>query len=302
MGFDSRAADAMLKLGYRIFPFEAFDTSGNLRIPDSVDYPPDVASGLSRITANPMWKDIYRTMSPLQRSDKVFMAGVGLVNERVQIALFKSTTTVGDQRLAMNWSQGYHDTTAATIQQYAGTAYLLDPAYRDILEKARAGLPPALSDIEKLPSEEVLFASAEEEPPDGATLLAAGVVPWLKFGLDVLLEFVTKVAVRTKVLTTVVWYPASPASLPFAQNWTPIHTDWQTGWLSGHRTAHLIWNPVGSPVTWRGSEISWKGPGMDMPHEPAQWCQALSPLSNCTNRPPTLDELSEIENQPATAQ
>ena len=87
------------------------------------------------------------------------------------------------------------------------------------------------------------------------------------------------------MLTTVAWYPPQTADDPFARNWKPIHATLQKGWLSGHRSAHLIWNPVGLPVTWRGQAVAWKGPGMDMPHEPAQWCQALRPLANCLGRP-----------------
>src|SRR4051795_5688311 len=104
MGYDARIARAMLKLGYRVFPFEAFDGSGNLKTP--VDFPPDVDAGLGRIVSNPAWADLYRTLSPLG-AEGVFMAGIGFLNDRVQVALFRSTTSVPDAKTAMNWAQSY---------------------------------------------------------------------------------------------------------------------------------------------------------------------------------------------------
>lgn len=293
MGFDSRAAGAMLSLGYRIFPFEAFDQSGNLVVPSRVDFPPDVEQGLGKIAANPLWKDLFRTMSPLQSHHKVFMAGIGLVNDRVQVAIFKSTTTVAGADEAMNWSESYHGTVEETLHRYAGSSYLLDPAWRGVVDKARASLPKEEQDVEVADFLGDFQLGSSDSPPiqDEAQTLTG--VPWLAIALDLFAELVTKATVRTKVLTTVAWFAPQAADAAYAGRWKPIHATLQTGWLSGHRSAHLIWNSVGLPVTWRGEAVAWKGPGMDMPHDTVQWCQALRPLANCLGRPAL--ELTEAD-------
>jgi len=297
MGFDSRIADAMLSLGYRIFPFEAFDQTGNLLVPDSVDFPADVDAGLGRIVANPAWKDLYRVMSPLQRQRRVFMAGIGFMNDRVQVALFKSTTTVGNANEALSWADGYYGTTEASMHAYAGESYLLDPQFRMIIDKARGMLPAAQQDVDADVASATIQTDSEDAPPTEEPANSQALAPWLKFGLDLLADVVTKATVRTKVLTTVAWYASQVADQTFAANWKPIHANLQTGWLSGHRSAHLIWNPVGAPVTWFGSGVAWKGPGLDMPHTPVQWCQALRPLADCIGHP-----LAEPEDVVAAAE
>ncbi|MEO7260458.1 MAG: hypothetical protein ABI047_04250 [Jatrophihabitantaceae bacterium] len=294
MGFDARISRAMLKLGYRIFPFEAFDQSGNLKVSGGVDFPPDVDAGLGQIVSNPLWKDLYRTLSPLA-AEGVFMAGVGFLNDRVQVALFRATTSVANASEAMNWAQGYHGTVEKTLHAYAGNTYLLDPALRKVIEKARGQLP-AGGQGPAGPSEggegygdadgDTTVQTDEEYAPAAEKPVPATGVSWLALGLDLLAELLVNATVRRKVLTTVCWYPPSLAGEPFARGWKPIHaTNLQTGVFSGHRSAHLIWNPVGLPVTWRGSEVSWKGPGLDMPADPTQWCQALRPLANCLGTP-----------------
>ena len=299
MGFDSRVAGALLGLGYRIFPFEAFDETGRVKTGE-VDYPQEIREGLGRIVANPMWVDLYRTMSVLQSHHRVFMAGIGLVNDRVQVAVIKGTATVGGPAEAMNWARNYHDTIEDTLHRYAGTSYLIDPKWHTILDKARAGLPAGETDVE-IGDTQATFAIADDEGPPGAeTAIAA--VPWLKFGLDLLAELVTKMTVRTKVLTTVVWFPKEVADASFASRWPPIHATLQKGVFSGHRSAHLIWNPVGFPVTWKGESVSWRGPGMNMPHEPVRWCQALRPLANCAGRAATLASEPDAEQAVAAAQ
>ncbi len=294
-GFDSRIVGAMLSLGYRIFPFDAYDASGNLKVPGSVDFPPDVDAGLSRIASNPLWADLYRTMSPLGSHHKCFMAGVGFVNERVQVTIFKNTATVGSASEAMNWAESYHGTVEETLHRYAGTSYLVDPAWAQIIDKARGSLPQSERDVVMPGSEDVgdiarrgghLTAADDDAPPSDDELVEIAAIPWLSFALDILYELITKVRVRTKVLTTVVWYPPSgTADQPFASQWLPIHATLQKGFLSGHRSAHLIWNANGLPVVWWGQSVAWKGAGMDMPAEPYQWCQALRPTANCTGRP-----------------
>jgi len=304
VGYDVRIARAMLKLGYRIFPFEAFDGSGNLKT--SVNFPPDVDAGLGRIVSNPLWADLYRTLSPLG-AEGVYMAGIGFLNDRVQVALFRSTTSVPDARSAMNWSAAYHGTVEATLHGYAGRAYVLDPALRKVVDKARGYLPPSGQGVldpdaagdgfgdgdgDGTVQTEAADAPAAEKP------VPATGVSWLGLGLDLLAELLVNVSVRTKVLTTVCWYPPRVADRDFAARWQPIHaTNLQTGVVSGHRSAHLIWNPVGMPVTWRGTGVSWRGPGLDMPAEPAQWCQALRPLANCLNTP--LAEPAAVEAEVA---
>ncbi len=286
MGYDSRVARAMLKLGYRIFPFEAFDRNGNLRTEAHVDFPPDVDAGLGRIVSNPLWGDLYRTLSPLA-AEGVFMAGIGFLNDRVQVALFRATSSVTDARAAMNWSSAYHGTVESTLHGYAGRSYALDPTLRKVIDKARGYLPPSGQGLAD-PAEggdEVIVQSDEEFAPAAEQPVPATGVSWLALGLDLLAELLVNASVRTKVLTTVAWYPPKLADEAFAGQWTPIHATLQTGTLSGHRSAHLIWNPVGLPVTWRGTEVSWKGPGLDMPADPTQWCQALRPTANCLNSP-----------------
>lgn len=286
MGFDSRIAAALLSLGYRIFPFEAFDQNGKLLVPDSVDFPEDVETGLGTIVSNPLWADLYRTMSPLRSHHRVFMAGIGFINDRVQVALFKSTTTVSGPQEAMNWADSYHNTVEQTLHRYAGTSYLLNPAWRTIVDKAKGALPPAQRDAQADDvSNSVQDGQAPDGPPSDEPLHVAAIPPWLLFGLDLIFELVTKATVRTKVLTTVAWYPDKPVDNAWAAAWKPIHTDLQRGWLSGHRSTHLIWNPVGLPVTISGQGVAWQGPGLDMPHLPVQWCQALRPLANCLGRP-----------------
>ncbi|HEX8767707.1 MAG TPA: hypothetical protein VF714_05010 [Jatrophihabitans sp.] len=299
MGFDSRVARAMLKLGYRIFPFEAFDQAGNLRLSAQVNFPPDVDAGLGRIVSNPLWGDLYRTLSPLA-AEGVFMAGIGFLNDRVQVALFRSTTSVPNPAAAMNWASAYHGTVEATLHGYAGRSYAVDPALRKVIDKARGYLPAGGTNLagadegtdeqgtdEEGTDEEGIAVQAEgpDAPVAERPVVAAG-IPWLTYGLDLLAELLVNATVRTKVLTTVCWYPPSLAGLDFARRWKPIHANaLQAGVISGHRSAHLIWNPVGSPVIWHGTEVSWKGPGLDMPAEPFQWCQALRPLANCLNSP-----------------
>ncbi|HEY0168764.1 MAG TPA: hypothetical protein VGB75_17090 [Jatrophihabitans sp.] len=301
MGFDARIARAMLKLGYRVFPFEAFDRSGNLKLAQ-VDFPPDVDAGLGRIASNPLWGDLYRTLSPLA-AEGVFMAGIGFLNDRVQVALFRATTSVPNPAAAMNWASAYHGTVEATLHGYAGRAYLLDPNLRKVIDKARGYLPPSGqgvgaddlgagygdSDADTTIQTEDEYAPAAEQP------VAATGINWVALGLDLLGELLVNVTVRTKVLTTVCWYPPSVADQPFASRWRPIHAaNLQTGVLTGHRSAHLLWNPVGSPVIWSGAGVSWKGPGLDMPAAPAQWCQALRPLANCLGSPLTASDASEV--------
>ncbi|MDQ1740603.1 MAG: hypothetical protein QOE53_2255 [Pseudonocardiales bacterium] len=290
MGFDSRAARAMLKLGYRIFPFEAFDQAGNLRASAQVNFPPDVDTGLGRIVSNPLWSDLYRTLSPLGQ-EGVFMAGIGFLNDRIQVALFRSTTSVPDATAAMNWASSYHGTVEATLHGYAGRSYAIDPALRKVIDKARGYLPaggkdPADLDDGAEAAEGLAIQTGDADAPAAERPMLAAGIPWLTYGLDLLAELLLNATVRTKVLTTVCWYPPSAAGLDFARMWKPIHAaNLQTGVFSGHRSAHLIWNPVALPVTWRGTEVSWKGPGLDMPADPTQWCQALRPLANCLNSP-----------------
>lgn len=294
--FDSRIKDAMFSLGYRVFPFEAFDNFGQLKVPDSVSFPSNVREGLTRIVTDPLWVDLYRTISPLQSSRRVFMAGIGFVNDRIQIALFKNTNTVAGADEAMNWADSYHDTVEETVHRYAGTSYLLDPNWRVILNQARGSLPPEQRDVEPATSIADFQVSNEDNPPSGESVAVVSFIPWLKFGLDLVFELVTKAMVRTSVFTTVVWYSPNFVDNTFASNWKPIHATLQKGWLSGHRSAHLIWNPVGTPVTWRGQSVAWRGPGLDMPHEPVQWCQALRPHANCLGRPivESSDEQSAV--------
>lgn len=286
MGFDSRVARAMLKLGYRVFPFEAFDQSGNLKVSAQVDFPADVDAGLGRIVSNPLWRDLYRTLSPLA-AEGVFMAGIGFLNDRVQVALFRATSSVADGQVAMNWASSYHGTVERTLHGYAGRTYVLDPSLRKVIDKARGYLPAgaALADLAD-PDSDSMIQTGEQDAPAAEQPVVTAVVPWLAFGLDLLGELLVNVTVRTKVLTTVCWYPPRVADEAFASRWKPIHAaNLQTGTFSGHRSAHLIWNPVGFPVTWRGASVSWKGAGLDMPAEPVQWCQALRPLANCLGSP-----------------
>lgn len=286
MGYDSRAARAMLKLGYRIFPFEAFDRFGNLKTEAHVDFPPDVDAGLGRIVSNPLWGDLYRTLSPLA-AEGVFMAGIGFLNDRVQVALFRSTSSVTDARAAMNWSTAYHGTVESTLHGYAGRTYALDPTLRKVIDKARGYLPAGGQGLADPPEggDESAVQTDEEFAPAAEKPVPATGVSWLALGLDLLGELLVNASVRTKVLTTVIWYPPKVADQAFAGQWQPIHATLQTGVVSGHRSAHLIWNPVGLPVTWRGTEVSWKGPGLDMPADPTQWCQSLRPTANCLNSP-----------------
>ena len=286
MGFDSRIARAMLKLGYRVFPFEAFDQSGNLKTSAQVNFPPDVDAGLGRIVSNPLWGDLYRTLSPLAQ-EGVFMAGVGFLNDRVQVALFRATSSVPDANAAMNWASSYHGTVERTLHGYAGRSYALDPALRKVIDKARGYLPAGQrgQDLTDPDADTTVQTGEQDAPAAEQPVLTAG-IPWLAFGLDLLGELLVNITVRTKVLTTVCWYPPSTADEVFASRWRPIHANnLQTGTFSGHRSAHLIWNPVGLPVTWRGKDVSWRGPGLDMPAEPTQWCQALRPLANCLGTP-----------------
>lgn len=300
MGFDSRIAAAMLGLGYRIFPFEAFDSSGRLVVPDSVDFPPDVAAGLGKIASNPLWTDLFRTMSPLGSHYKVFMAGVGLVDDRVQVAIFKSATSVADPTEAMNWADSYHSTVEETLHRYAGTSYLIDANWRAVVDKARGSLPPAAQDVQGVDVATAFQTADNGAPASEERAAQVAIVPALRFALDLFFELVTKVTVRTKVLSTVAWYPSDPpVDLAWAGAWKPVHANLQKGWLSGHRSAHLIWNPIGLPVTIRGAAVAWKGPGMDMPHDPVQWCQALRPLANCLNRPQlSTNELGVADEAP----
>ena len=251
------------------------------------------------------------------------MAGIGFLNDRVQVALFRSTTSVPNATAAMNWASSYHGTVEATLHGYAGRSYAIDPALRKVIDKARGYLPAggqdpaglhedtaedptedADKDTTEDPTEDstedsdqnhdegsaaeegVAVQTGDADAPAARTPSLAVSIPWLTYGLDLLAELLLNATVRTKVLTTVCWYPPSLAGLDFARMWKPIHAaNLQTGVLSGHRSAHLIWNPVGLPVTWRGAEVSWKGPGLDMPADPTQWCQALRPLANCLNSP-----------------
>lgn len=294
MGYDARIARAMIKLGYRVFPFEAFDRSGNLKLAQ-VDFPSDVDAGLGRIVSNPLWSDLYRTMSPLA-AEGVFMAGIGFLNDRVQVVLFRATTSVPDAAAAMNWAAAYHGTLEATLHGYAGRAHLLDPSLRKVIDKARGYLPPSGQSAGRQADDvgagygdsdsDTTIQTEDEYAPAAQKPVAATGISWVALGLDLLGELLVNVTVRTKVLTTVCWYPPGTADVAFASRWRPIHADnLQTGVLTGHRSAHLIWNPVGSPVIWSGEKVSWKGPGLDMPATPVQWCQALRPLANCLGSP-----------------
>jgi hypothetical protein len=306
MGYDARIARAMLKLGYRVFPFEAFDRSGNLKLAQ-VDFPPDVDAGLGRIVSNPLWGDLYRTLSPLA-AEGVFMAGIGFLNDRVQVALFRATSSVPNATAAMNWSSAYHGTVESTLHGYAGRAYALDPNLRKVIDKARGHLPPSSTSAGGQADglgagygdsdSDTTIQTDDEYAPAAAQPVAATGISWLVLGLDLLGELLVNVTVRTKVLTTVCWYPPSTADQAFASRWRPIHATLQTGTYSGHRSAHLIWNPVGSPVIWSGESVSWKGPGLDMPAVPVQWCQALRPLANCLGSPLTTRAAVETEVVP----
>jgi hypothetical protein len=291
--WDSRCVGAMLSLGYRVFPFDAFDRNGELLIPDGVRFPADVATELGRVASNPLWADLYRTMSPLQHHHKCFMVGIGFVNEKLQIAIFKWAGTVSDANEAQYWADSYHGTVEATLHAYAGRSYLIDPRWRPAIEEARKYVPKY-----KEPSGEVSDIVTQLPGPDTPASVGAieplVVIPWLGLALDLFADLVSKATVRTKVLTTVLWYPTSVADLTYAGRWRPIHTNLQKGTFSGHRSAHAIWNPVGSPVIWTGASVAWKGPGLDMPHDPVQWCQALRPTANCTARPISGEDHGDV--------
>jgi hypothetical protein len=220
------------------------------------------------------------------------MAGLALVGDRIQVALFKSTNTVVSANAAMHWAESYHGTVEESLYRYAGNSYLVDPNWRPVLEKARGSLSATQLDVMLATPGSEVQTETTDSPSFDKNMEVVASVPWLMFALDLLLEIVSKAMVRRKVLTTIVWYPPTVADNVFASNWKPIHANLQAGVLSGHRSAHLIWNPVGLPVTWRGNDVAWRGPGFDMPHEPAQWCQALRPEANCLNRT-SLDDLDE---------
>jgi hypothetical protein len=296
-GYDPRIARAYGALGYDTFPFEAFDGDGRLRSLDPVQVPDHYKQAVGKIAVQPVWADIYRAISLLANADhRCFMAGLRFVGDSIALAVFKPLTSVAGAQAGHNWSMNYGGTIAQTVSDYAGRSYLVDPAWAKTLADVIDALPERdrQNDPNKPPPRPV---SADESPaawaddraelPRDASAAppASGLPPLALLGLRVLSSVLSNWTVRTKVLTTVWWYPASgqpDVDLPGAQAWLPLHTEYAA---SRRRTVHGIWNPgppAQVPRIWSSTKVLWRGLGVaDMPHMPWQWCAAFYPNAKC---------------------
>ncbi|WP_133411843.1 hypothetical protein [Agromyces badenianii] len=289
MGFDARVSSAMLSLGYDVFPFEAFDPSGRVKIPEMVQLPTHVRDGIGRVAVAPAWAEIYRTLSVLDDPQwRCFMVGVGYQSGTLNVAIFKPSNSVGGPDQAHEWSRSYQSTVATTLKSFSGTRHVVDPAWFEVLDDAIDKVKQYREDRKNPatdPASGTATGDAGIDPPKGELGTdALGTFDVVLMGLSFMSKFLRTLKVSTEIRTTVYWYAVSGTdmNLDFARRWRPIHTDYR---LDGTiRAVHGLWDPApapGSPRFWKGSEVDWKAWLWKMPHESWQWCMAFYPTLNC---------------------
>ncbi len=288
-GYDARIASSFVGLGYDVFPFEAFDGSGRLKVPDSVKYPDYITDGLGVVARAPIWSMLYRTLSVLDDPQwNVFAAGVGFGSKTVNVALFKAISSVADAEAAHQWSLSYQTTVARTIRQFAGTHHLVDPKWLKLANDAIDRLPPKEKQNDpdgKTPGggepRDLLVGADPPATASGVAVEAAGFVPWLLLGLRSVLGVLERFTPKNEVRTTVFWYSGKGQTIDrnFVGNWKPVHIDYM--WEGNLRTVHGMWEPVALPHIWHGSGVPWSRWLWAMPHEPWQWCRAMYPTLQC---------------------
>src|SRR5690242_14286211 len=129
-GYDQRIAAGLIGLGYDYFPFEAFDRTGHIIIPDRVQYPSYLKDGLGVVSEAPAWAELFRTLSILANQQwGVYSAGIGFSSKSINVAVFKAISSVANAQSAQEWSRSYHEIIASTIQGFAGRRYLIDPKW-----------------------------------------------------------------------------------------------------------------------------------------------------------------------------
>ncbi len=304
-GYDQRIAAALVALGYDYFPFEAFDSTGHVIIPDRVQYPGYLKDGLGRVSEAPAWAELFRTISILGNPQwDVYSAGLGFSSTSINVAVFKSTITVDDAYSAHEWSRSYHEIIASTIQGFAGTRYAVDPRWVGWLNEAIDRLPSSerINDpAEGVVSVNSIPAPTGEHTPTPMTGQAteAFSIPWLLLGLRAMLGLFERLTVKPSVRSTIWWYSSAGTTidLPFARGWIPIHVDYMG--KGNKRTVHGLWETNESilPQFWRGSEVPWDRFGWAMPHQLWQWCRAMYPQGRCGG--PGLIQGSEAVGQAA---
>jgi hypothetical protein len=295
--YDPRIARAFAVLGYDTFPFEAFDEDGDLRVPGDLPIPEHYKQTLGIIAASPVWSELYRAISQLANSDwRCYMGGLAFPGDAIRVTVFKAMSTVSDPESAHQWALSYSGTIAKTLSDYAGRSYLVDPSWAKALAAIIGELPdnqkqgdptdPLVAESYGHTVQSEAWSDRPGELPIGTRDAASGVPPLFLLALRAVSAVVSNLTVRTKVLTTVVWYPAGtepPVDGQRAAAWIPLHNDY-ADWH--RRTLHMTWNPQGPQPTgstfWSGNEVKWHGLGvLDMPHEPWQWCRAFYPNINC---------------------
>lgn len=281
-GYDARIASAFVALGYDLFPFAAFDGAGRVIVPGGVKYPEYVQAGLGRIAQAPIWTELYRTLSVLDNPQwGVFAAGIGFGPRTLNIAVFKSVSSVRDRGAAHQWTLSYQTTVARTLRRFAGTRHLVDPKWLSYLDEA----------LDKLPAQEQADDPAEAwvrpAQSGGGAPPAAGanpeaVVPWLLLGLRFMSGLLQRFTPSTELRTTVFWFPTSGTPTldrPFASRWWPIHGDYQHD--GAIRAVHALWEPRAKLRFIKGQDVNWSHWLWAMPHELWQWCRAFYPTLNC---------------------
>lgn len=282
MGFDPRIASALLTLGYDVFPFEAFDQAGRVRIPDGVRYPEHVKDGLARVATAPAWAEIFRTLSVLDdRQWGVYMAGVGFGPRTLNVAVFRSVTSVSGPAAAHQWSVSYQTTVATSLRQFAGRRHPIDPTWLGYVDEA----------LDRLEQQGVTADAARPAAPpgqvrDGSAVGSDEVVElaapsWLLLGLRFLSGLFSRLTVTTEIRTTVFWFPPQDhprLDVGFGGSWTPLHVDYM--YDGSIRSVHATWDPR-IPKLVRGKDVPWGRWLWAMPHELWQWCRAFYPTRSC---------------------
>lgn len=285
-GFDRRIASGMRGLTYELFPFEAFDEAGRVRVPGSVQYPTYIREGLGTVARAPIWDAFYATLSVLDDPQwNVFSAGTSFVGRTANVVVFKSVNSVSGPAAAHQWSLSYQQVVARSLKAFSGNRYLVDPKWLSLLDEAMNRLPPdqKQDDPAKKPG------GGQEDPDgaltgpvtDGVGAEVVGFVPWLLLGLRAMSTLLGRFTPRTEIRTTVFWYPTGSQVLdrPFAERWTPLHTDYMNdGTL---RMLHALWEPAKLPHFWYGSGIDWKKFLWAMPHDVCDWSRSFYPTLSC---------------------
>lgn len=284
MGVDPRVQTAMLSLGYDVFPFEAYDSAGRVKVPDAVQFPSYVRDGLGKIAAAPAWAEIYRTLSVLDGEPwRCYMVGVGFQSGTLNIAIFKAASTAPTPQHADRWSSSYQTTVATSLKTFAGNRYAIDPAWFDVLDTAIEKVKEVNDD--KKPKDTIVVGRAEGgEPPIGAEDLeveSLNPLDYVLMGLSFVSKFLRTLKLSTEIRTTTFWYATTGVrmDLAYAQRWVPLHRDYR--YLGKIRMLHMLWDPASSPSIWSGSAINWTEWLWRMPHEPWQWCRAFYPMGKC---------------------